>query len=52
MIDLLDLYQELHGCDGLVLDPLLEFLCPVIGEKRVNDHKGDTNNADGQGREV
>lgn len=52
MVDLLDLHQELHRRDGFILDPLLELLCPVIGEERVNDDKSNTDNADGQGREI
>lgn len=52
MVDLLNLYQELHRCNGFILDPLLEFLCSVIGEEGVNEDKGDANNTDGQRREI
>jgi hypothetical protein len=52
VIDLLDLYQELHGGNGFILDALLELLGPVIGEEGVNDDEGDPYNADGQGREI
>ncbi len=52
MVDLLDLHQELHRGNGFVLDPLLEFLRSVVGEERVNDDKGNADNADGQGGEI
>lgn len=52
MVDLLDLHQEFYRCDGFILDSLLELLCSVIGEERVNDDKGNADNADRQGREI
>lgn len=52
MIDLLDLHQEFYRRNGFILDPLLELLCPVIGEERVNDNKRNAYNADRQGREI
>lgn len=52
MIDLLDLHQELHRRNRFVLDSLLELLCPVIGEERVDNNKRNADNADGQGREI
>lgn len=52
MVDLLDLHQEFYRGDGFILDPLLKFLCPVIGEERVNNDKRNAHNADGQGGEV
>lgn len=52
MVDLLDLHQEFYRRDGFILDPLLELLRSVIGEERVNNDKGNADNADGQGREI
>jgi hypothetical protein len=52
MIDLFDLYKELHGSNGFIFDALLEFLGSVIGEEGINDDEGDPYNADGQGGEI